>query len=124
VARSTRAMCGLTCRFAKKLNQLMGRRTGDVFADRFHSHLLATPRAVRTALAYVLCNFRKHGAASRFDVLDPFSSARWFAGWLGITSISVDDAPVAAPRTWLLGVGWRRAGGPIDPHHMPGALPT
>jgi REP element-mobilizing transposase RayT len=119
-----RAMCGLTCRFAKRLNRLMGRTIGGVFADRFHAHVLATPRAVRTAIAYVLCNFRKHGAASALDVLDPFSSARWFGGWRGVVAFTLEEAPVAAPRTWLLGVGWARAGGPLDPHHCPGVLPS
>jgi REP element-mobilizing transposase RayT len=119
-----RAMCGLACRFAKRLNRLMGRATGEVFGDRFHARVLTTPRAVRTALAYVLCNFRKHGAARPSDVLDPFSSAQWFVGWRGVVAIEIASAPVAAPRTWLLGVGWQRAGGPIDPRHHPGVLPA
>ena len=37
------------------------RRTGRVFADRYHARPLTSPRAVRNCLAYVLSNWRKHG---------------------------------------------------------------
>jgi putative transposase len=55
-----RGIQGLSVRIARKLNALMGRR-GKVFADRYHAHVLRTPRQVRNALAYVLGNARKHG---------------------------------------------------------------
>src|SRR5262245_62110085 len=57
----TRGMIGLSVRIARGLNRLW-RRSGQVFADRFHARILETPRAVRTALVYVLQNARKHGA--------------------------------------------------------------
>src|SRR6478752_8556644 len=80
----SRAIQGLAVRIAKKLNGLMGRR-GKVFADRFHDRVLTTPRQVRNALAYVLCNARKHGRApSRRGWRDPFSTAALFSGWVQV----------------------------------------
>jgi putative transposase len=51
---------GLSVRLARRLNDAM-KRTGKVFADRYHARVLGTPRQVRHAMAYVLCNARKHG---------------------------------------------------------------
>lgn len=68
-----------------------------MFEDRYHSHVLATRREVAYALRYVLENVRHH---LRPDVapqgLDPCSSAAWVSVPLP------EDAPVVAPRTWLL----------------------
>jgi hypothetical protein len=41
------------------VNRVFGRR-GSVLADRFHLHVLRTPREVRHALSYVLMNARRH----------------------------------------------------------------
>jgi REP element-mobilizing transposase RayT len=77
----SRAMQGLSVRIAKALNRALGRK-GKVFADRFHDRVLTSPRQVRHALAYVLCNARKHGVAppmrggSGPSWVDPCSSAR------------------------------------------------
>src|SRR6185503_5504499 len=38
------------------------RRAGSVLQDRYHARILRTPRAVRTALIYVIQNARKHDA--------------------------------------------------------------
>ena len=70
-------MKGLSVRFAKGLNRMMG-RSGRVIADRFHSRVLATPSEVRRAMDYIRNNARKH-AAQRGDhytasYVDPFSS--------------------------------------------------
>ena len=73
-----RGMQGLMIRIAKALNKLWQRR-GTVFADRYHDHVLKTPREVRNALAYVLHNARKHGR--RIKLLDRFTSGFWFRGW-------------------------------------------
>ena len=54
----SRAMQGLAVRLARGLNRSLGRR-GKVFADRYHHRVLGTPRQVRYALAYVLCNGRR-----------------------------------------------------------------
>jgi putative transposase len=120
----SRGVQGLSVRIARALNRLMERR-GKVFADRFHHRVLASPRQVRTALAYVLCNARKHRCAPPArGWLDPFSSAQWFDGWANIDARGSHEPPVSAPRTWLLGVGWRRFGGGLDPDHCPGAWPA
>ena len=113
--RLSRGMIGLAVRIARGLNRLW-RRAGKVFADRFHSRVLRTPRAVRTALVYVLQNARKHGAwiAKRPDV---YSSGDGFEGWReaagrnGADSSATDPkvpAWIARARSWLLAVGWRR----------------
>src|SRR5262245_44121435 len=105
------AICGLLGRLAKALNRLF-RRQGEVFADRYHDHVLRTPREVYRALRYVFENARKHGMALQAGRPDPYSSGLWFRGWgdyehdgwLGI------DGPVAEGSTWLLGTGWKRYG--------------
>jgi len=126
----SRGMQGLAIRVARALNRLVFRR-GKVWADRFFSRALTSPRAVRTALAYVLNNFRKHrvGAASR---IDPYSSAPYFEGFLELRGRAPAELPPSpafplAPRglspprdpaelpvvrakTWLAGMGWRRSG--------------
>ena len=94
--RLARAMQGLAVRLARALNRA-ARRSGKVFADRYHSRSLATRREVANALRYVLHNFAHH---LRDDVkprgLDPCSSAAWLVLPLAA------DVPVVAPRTWLL----------------------
>jgi hypothetical protein len=95
---------------------------------------------VRAALAYVLLNARRHMAKrlGRRRVpspvrIDPASSGRWFDGWrrelpdadrVGMRGArdapGAEDPPaVRRPRTWLLGVGWRRHG-LLDPAEVPG----
>jgi REP element-mobilizing transposase RayT len=103
-------MRGLMIRGARALNRAAS-RSGPVWADRYHCRELATPREVRNALGYVLLNARKHGR--EVAALDPRSSARWFDGWRDhtpVVDIAADPPPVVAPRTWLLGLGWRRHG--------------
>jgi REP element-mobilizing transposase RayT len=109
-ASMTRGMQGLAIRIAKTLNRLW-QRTGSVFRDRYHSHVLRTPREVRHALCYVLHNAKKHGLRI-LDGLDRFASGAWFDGWKERFTVSNRPAvtPVAAARTWLLRAGWRRHG--------------
>lgn len=117
-----RGVQGLCVRLARALNRMMQRR-GAVFADRYHDRVLRTPRQVRHAIAYVLCNARKHGIAPRVARwLDPCSSAASFDGWHGLARPAA-GSPVAAPRSWLLRVGWRRLG-LLDPDHVPGSAPV
>jgi REP element-mobilizing transposase RayT len=122
-AALTRGMKGFLVSCAKRLNAIAGRR-GQVFADRFHSSSLATPRQVRNALAYLLGNWRKHGEARTGERIDPYSSAFALSDWASSETIVLRDVPmflpVALPRTWLLAEGWRRAG-PISPWTRPGA---
>jgi REP element-mobilizing transposase RayT len=125
----SRGIQGLAVRVARAVNRRVGRR-GRVFGDRYHARSLRTPRAVRTALVYVLMNARKHGRGLRrlpAGFGDFCSSARWFTGWgrprelvfgLGRGATALADAPVVAPRTWLLRTGASRAG-PIDPDDAP-----
>jgi putative transposase len=95
----SRAIQGLAVRLARALNHL-AKRKGKVFLDRYHAHVLKTPREVRNAVRYVLDNFRHH---LREDVapkgVDPCSSAMWPSSGLG------EDAPVTLPQTWLLRTG-------------------
>jgi REP element-mobilizing transposase RayT len=120
-----RGMKSLGARLARAVNRVFARR-GRVLADRYHVHVLRTPREVRNALAYVLLNARRHAAKlgrqpSRARGADPCSSGRWFEGWRAFPAIgrALDPPAVAAPRSWLLRVGWRCAG-LIDLSEMPG----
>ena len=78
-----RGLQGLMIRIAKRLNRYWRRSTGAVFADRYFSRAVEGFRAIKNALAYVINNARKHGAWSSSRQPDPFSSGRWFLGWLG-----------------------------------------
>ena len=105
----SRGMQGLLIRVAKKLNKLWQRR-GSVFADRYHDHILRTPREVRHALVYVLQNAMRHGRRFR-NVLDYYASGWWFEGWREKPTIHNKEniaPPIAKARTWLLRLGWRR----------------
>jgi REP element-mobilizing transposase RayT len=115
----SRAMKGLLVSIAKRLNAIAGRK-GRVFADRYHTTMLATPTQVRNALAYTLLNFRKHGEAKANQRIDPYSSAFALPDWTadGLIDLRGRPLPVALPRTWLLAEGWRRAG-PISPWARP-----
>ena len=121
-----RGMKSIGSRLARAVNRVFS-RSGPVLADRFHAHILRTPREVRNALAYVLLNARRHAAKpgrrlSEAVGIDPASSGRWFDGWrLPPSADAAPDPPaVATARTWLLGIGWRRAG-LIEPREVPGA---
>ena len=114
-----RGMKGLCVRIARALNRLWN-RVGSVFSDRYHAHVLKTPRAVRNALNYVLHNAALHG--SRLGGPDPCSSGAWFGGWrhdLARTRVA-PVSPLPRALTWLLRVGWRRHGylDPVPPPFM------
>jgi REP-associated tyrosine transposase len=101
-ASLARGMQGLAIRVAKTLNRLFS-RGGQVWADRYHAHVLRTRREAANALRYVLGNFARHAkqwGERAAQLADGCSSARF----LGLVAA---DAPVAAPRTWLLRIGWR-----------------
>ncbi|MBK7396183.1 MAG: transposase [Myxococcales bacterium] len=107
------AMRSLTIRIARGLNRAMGRR-GRVLAQRYHARALRSPTEARNVLRYVLANHARHvpGAA----IADPWSSAPVFVEWsaVGLPVAAVRYAlpdrgpPVAAPRSWLLSVGFLR----------------
>ena len=97
-------------RFALRLNRLLGRKKGKVWGDRYHRHDLRTPREVRNALVYVLMNAKKHGACRRDEsFIDPFSSAGENDVWEDVRA--GPPRVCAAPRFWLLSVGWAKSGG-------------
>jgi REP element-mobilizing transposase RayT len=117
-------MRGLAIRIARRVNRLV-RRNGRVWADRWHGRELTSPSTVRSALRYVLCNFRKHNPHARATV-DRFSSAPYFRGFRELkgrapaelrpgfahwTWTAQLDSFDCNPRTWLLRVGWERKGG-------------
>jgi len=96
-----RAMKGLEVRMARALNKVM-HRTGPVFADRYHAHLLTSPREAANAVRHVLENWRIHAERNGEPTpsgVDPYCSA-----------VSHDGIPplVADARWWMLRVGVRQ----------------
>jgi REP element-mobilizing transposase RayT len=89
----SRGVQGLCVRLARTLNRLLA-RTGAIFADHFHSHLLRSPTEVVNAIRYVLGNATRHYGERG---LDGFSSAAPSA-----------KAILALPMTWLVGEASRR----------------
>src|SRR5262245_64008238 len=84
----------IAARLARAVNRIFALR-GPVLADRYHLHVLRTPREVRNAIAYVLLNARRHlaqwcRALPRLAVVDPASSGRWFDGWRDARSSNPD----------------------------------
>jgi REP element-mobilizing transposase RayT len=107
-------MLGFQVSAARQINKVLGRR-GKVFRDRYHLVVIANPTQMRNTLAYVLNNFRKHGAAGPDWMTDPYSSGRAFDGWRERTPItpavpSYGALEVCAARSWMLREGWKRAG--------------
>jgi REP element-mobilizing transposase RayT len=104
----------LGIRIAKRLNHRWARR-GRVFSERYHRETLETPRQVRNAVAYVLCNFHRHRenvGDVPLDLVDVCSSAPWFNGWKEPCPRYSDlpPSPVAEAHTWLLREGWKKHG--------------
>lgn len=90
----SRGMKGLGVRLAKGLNKLMD-KSGPVFADRYHEHILRTPSEVKRAVHYVRRNHAKHvaerGGRLPAGSVDPYSSASTEHGIV-----------LPEPHTWLL----------------------
>jgi REP element-mobilizing transposase RayT len=130
-----RGMQGLAISAAKRINALSARRKGKVFQFRFHATRIGSPRQARNALAYVLNNWRRHredqvNRNAATAAVDPYSSAVRFDGWKeqalavlppGFNPNAFVPLPVAAPKSWLLTVGWKRHG-PISVFETPGPL--
>jgi putative transposase len=91
-----RGVQALSIRIARAVNRVLARH-GKVFADRYHAHVLRSPKETANAIAYVLGNSQIHAArrgwAIRKDAIDPLSS-------------SANRHLVAQPHTWLLRIGW------------------
>jgi REP element-mobilizing transposase RayT len=115
-------MQGLEVRLARRLNVAL-KRTGKLFAHRYHLRCLTTPREVRNALRYVLLNRKHHDVEKRFARywIDPCSSAAWFSGWAEPIRIDIGERaalvamarPTAPATVWLLTTGWRQRHGPL-----------
>jgi hypothetical protein len=95
-------VAALKIRVARAINRRL-RRSGAVWAERYHARALRTPREVRAGLVYVLHNWKKHIRNVRG--LDGRSSAAWFDGWADRPTSPIEDSPVVAPRSWLAVVG-------------------
>ena len=135
-AALARGLQGFQVSAAKHINTALGdgarRRRGKVFADRYHAELITSPTQARNAIRYVLSNWRRHkedreGLPSTW-LVDPFSSGILFPDWLELQDRpwmwpirdTYDPLVVRTARSWLLAEGWKRAGGPISAHEVPG----
>jgi len=117
-----RGMQGFEIAAAHRLNAAVSKRTGRqrrgrVFSDRYHARILRTPTEVRNALNYVLNNWRHHsehrGMESMFWEVDYFSSGPTFTRWIErppALPTRYEPLPMQPPSTWLLSIGWTRAG--------------
>jgi putative transposase len=86
-------MQGLSIRVAKRLNARLG-RSGAVFVERYHAHILESRRAVANAIRYVAGNYRRHTREHLPpDFRDPLAT--------------VPLAPLERPMLWLLRTGWQ-----------------
>jgi len=130
---------GFSISAARQINKAIterggDRRTGRVIGDRFHARPLTSPRAVRNALAYLLCNWRHHGEdrapLARTWNVDPYSTGALFPGWRELEGSPVFWPLPAAyrplivlrPRTWLL-QHWNRFCTLISVREVPGQGP-
>jgi hypothetical protein len=116
-----RGLQGLSIRIARAVNRVLDRH-GRLFGDRYQSRVLSSPDAVKSALAYLLLEARGERSRSSAPIPDRCSSAEWFDGFApqraGATARpgrtngerSAKDAPVVPAKSWLLSVGFKRAG--------------
>jgi putative transposase len=98
----SRGMQGLALRISKAVRKAMSGRVQRVFADRYHAHVLRSPRETRAALRYVLENYAKHrreaGRPVDRDFIDDHSSA--------VFAVGREHSPLPDPRFWLLASGY------------------
>jgi hypothetical protein len=126
-----RGLQGFQISAARRLNaaitvdrKLASPRKGVVFTERYHAEELTSPRRVRSAICYVLNNWRRHGEDQSRALLDAYASGIFFDGWAGRTRPfappdGYDPLPVMYPHSWLLATGWRKHA-LIDPWETPG----
>jgi putative transposase len=106
-----RGMKSFSVRANRLFNAALGRGRGRVWGDRYHRRDLTSPRQVRNALVYCLCNYKKHqGVTSGAPRIDPCSSARWFQGWTAIRQHDDGPRPTPEARTVLLREKWQTHG--------------
>jgi REP element-mobilizing transposase RayT len=114
-----RGLQGLSIRIARAVNRVLGRH-GRLFGDRYQSRVLSSPEAAKAALAYLLLEARTDRRRSGAPALDRCSSAQWFEGFAGQrvgspvvrreVARGAPDTPVVPAKSWLLTVGFKRAG--------------
>ena len=98
----SKALQALGVRLARRLNRVFERR-GRLLSDRFHAHVLRTPREVRNAVRYVRTNHLHHHGVHAADART--RAATMFPGPLAdpFSSSHVDNGVLLRfPRTWLL----------------------
>jgi REP element-mobilizing transposase RayT len=124
-------MQSLGVSFAKQLNARLSRK-GPVLRERYHVHVLKTPREVKHALSYVISNELKHTGRTGRIAVDEFSSAITLPDslwselfghrWRNVVGFPEEMDPgetreieisvrnlLSPPKTWLLREGWARA---------------
>jgi REP element-mobilizing transposase RayT len=102
-------MRSFAIRVALRINRLLRRDRGRVWADRHHRRDLTTPSEVRNALVYLLSNHLKHGETD-VGLVDPYSSAPWFEGWVHGFDPPPEPSATTRATTWLLREGWETRG--------------
>jgi REP element-mobilizing transposase RayT len=128
-----RGLQGFQISVARNINKALAvdgcRRRGRVFADRYHLVVIGSPTQMRHALAYLLNNWRKHGADREFPGwrIDPYATGFAFDGWRELArgealwpTGTFELLLVRPPRSWLMRDGWRRAAGVISVDDVPG----
>lgn len=105
---------GLEIAFARRLNMLL-RRKGKVWDDRYHRRDLKTPKETANGLSYVFNNFTHHGERTYGEgVLDLYASGLVFDGWDGPHATPHDSErwrwPVCRAETWLASKGYLKHG--------------
>jgi hypothetical protein len=105
---------GLEIAFARRLNMML-RRKGKVWDDRYHRRDLKTPTETAIGFSYVFNNYTHHGEWSYGEgVLDLYSSAMTFDGWEGphVKPHARERWrwPVCRAQTWLASKGYLKHG--------------
>jgi REP element-mobilizing transposase RayT len=115
-------MRGLGVRLARRLNKLW-KRKGPLFADRYHSRVLHSPREVRNVLAYIFRNREKHAGEGTVILFDDRSSSMLFDGWKEMEPMELVGRyhPIVPARSWLARTGWKKAGGKLSLYERPKA---
>lgn len=103
-----RKMQGFMIAFAKRLNRLLGRKKGKVWADRYFARDIESSRDMHNVLSYIFSNAKKHGTIPndpRF--YDTYSTAWRF---FGFPLHGTDHWPRPKPRTAMLAWWWQGHG--------------
>ena len=101
-------VAGFRIRAARAFNRTL-RRIGPVWSGKYHARVLHTPREARTAMVYVLQNWKKHIRSA--SGVDGCSSGPWFEGWAEPPPPAMAANPTMQARTWLGSRGWLEKGG-------------